>query len=252
MESEPCKDIEWLYSDNKVRIGVTLRDGSMEDRYAGFNLCHYTGDDINHVIENRRRLARICGVGEDRIVVPRQVHGVEVAVIDRQCANYQPDGVDAVVTSLTDVVIGINTADCVPVIITDKSTDVKGAIHAGWRGAVNGIVKNAVKCMRTCGAEDLMAVIGPCIHQCCFEVGEDVAAYFPEEFVSRNYGVRPHVDLPGYVKRQLAEVGVKVCENEGGCTMCGSDSYYSARRLGIESGRCFTFVASNEGYKCII
>ncbi|MDE6188167.1 MAG: polyphenol oxidase family protein, partial [Duncaniella sp.] len=189
--------------------------GCGSSAYGGFNICHYTGDSASHVADCRRNLAEALGVDADRIIVPRQTHSVNVAVID----SFPPvdmalEGVDGVVSILNKVVIGVSTADCVPVILVDEIAGVVAALHAGWRGAVGGIVRECVsRRMETGAAPDrIMAYIGPSICVDCFEVGEEVAEKFPEECVVRyDDGRRPHVDLPRYVALMLEHEGIKDC-----------------------------------------
>lgn len=218
--------------------------------YGEFNLCHYTGDSPAHVAQCRRLLAEALGIGEDRIVVPRQVHSAEVAVIESlPVGEGALEGVDAVVTKLTKVAVGVSTADCVPVIVADADAGIVAAIHAGWRGAVGGVVGNTLRVMTGLGADTgrMRAYIGPAICVGCFEVGEEVASRFPESCVVRfSDGRRPHVDLPAYVALELRRGGVSE-ENiepftQDSCTRCHPLRYFSARASGVESGRNFTFV----------
>ena len=227
--------------------GEAEADGSP---YGGFNVCHYTGDSPAHVAECRRLLAEALGVGEERIVIPRQVHSAKVAVIDSlPVGEGMTEGVDAVVTKLNKVAVGVSTADCVPVIVVDAGARIVAAIHAGWRGAVGGIVANTLRVMTAMGADAgrMEAYIGPAICADCFEVGEEVAAQFPESCVVRfSDGRRPHVDLPAYIALALRQEGVSE-ENiapfrKEYCTRCHPQRYFSARASGVKSGRNFTFV----------
>lgn len=222
--------------------------------YSGFNICHYTGDSVSHITDCRRRLAEAVGVDVDRIIVPRQTHSVKVAVVSSlPVDDVLLEGVDGIVSILNKVVIGVSTADCVPVILVDETTGVVAALHAGWRGAVGGIVREGVGRMKELGAvpERTMAYIGPSICVDCFEVGEEVAEKFPDECVVRyDDGRRPHVDLPRYVVLMLEQEGVQSCNiksfTKNICTRCHPDQYFSARALGVESGRNYTFVIKDD------
>lgn len=223
--------------------------------YDTFNICHYTGDDVGHVGRCRALLAEWLDVGADRLVVPRQIHSVNVAVVGRlPVAAEEVEGADGVATVLKEVAIGVSTADCVPVILVDPVAGVVAAVHAGWRGAVGGVVRNGVRRIKELGADPArtLAYIGPSICVDCFEVGEEVAARFPEECVVRYAdGRRPHVDLPGYVCRVLEEAGLRGPNirpfEKTRCTRCHPDRYFSARSLGVGSGRNFTFVMLRTG-----
>lgn len=217
--------------------------------YDDFNLCHYTGDSPAHVAQCRRMLAEAFGVGEECIVVPRQVHSAEVAVIGSlPVGGEMIEGVDAVVTKLNKVAVGVSTADCVPVIVVDAGAGIIAAIHAGWRGALGGVVSNAVRVMQGLGGDAgrMKAYIGPAICVDCFEVGEEVASRFPESCVVRYAdGRRPHVNLPVYVALALRQAGIKVDAIEyftkDFCTRCHPRRYFSARVSGVDSGRNFMF-----------
>lgn len=216
--------------------------------YSGFSLCHYTGDTATHVAECRMQLCAWLGTDDERLVVPRQTHSTNVAIVTEENAGLtMPCDTDAIVTRLTGMVVGVNTADCVPVLLYDEGAGVVGATHAGWRGAVGGILGNTIEAMVKEGADaaSIHAIVCPCICVDCFEVGEEVAEQFPAECVSRGYGVKPHVDLPRYAAQCLAKAGVRY-ENilhTGECTRCNPVKYFSARAAGIASGRNFSFIA---------
>lgn len=228
--------------------------GCGSSAYGGFNICHYTGDSVSHVADCRRNLAEALGVDAHRIIVPRQTHSVNVALINSfPTDDATLEGVDGVVSILNKVVIGVSTADCVPVILVDEIAGVVAALHAGWRGAVGGIVREGVSRMMETGAapDRIMAYIGPSICVDCFEVGEEVAGKFPDECVVRyDDGCRPHVDLPRYVALMLKQEGIKDCNitpfAKNLCTRCHPEQYFSARALGVESGRNYTFVIKND------
>lgn len=230
----------------RVSVWLTSRGIVTSSPYSGVNLCHYTGDDPDHVSRSRVWLAVKAGIAADRIIVPRQTHSTECRVIDRlPVAAADIEGVDALVTTMRGVGIGVSTADCVPVVMADAETGVIGVAHAGWRGAVAGIVPHTLDVMKSLGAVAgrIRALIGPCICAGCFEVGEEVAAQFPDPYIMRGT-VWPHVDLPGYVRGQLMECGVNDADitMPDGCTRCNPDRYFSARASGIASGRNFTMV----------
>ncbi len=218
--------------------------------YSEFNLCHYTGDSPAHIASCRHLLADTLGVGEEDIVVPRQIHSTGVLTLGETLPSAeQLEGVDGLVTTARGRVIGVSTADCLPVVAVDPVAGVAGAFHAGWRGALAGIVEKGIAAMLAAGAsaENIRAWIGPAICRDCFEVGEEVAALFPGEcVVRRDSWPRPHVDLGAYALRSLLRVGL-LEKNIAGfspelCTRCHPDRYFSARAEGIKSGRNFTFV----------
>ena len=240
----------WSGLGNDIVAATTGRGNAVVngDAYSAFNVCHYVGDAPSHVAECRSSLASQLGLPVENIICPRQTHSTKVAVVDR-VADFSDVEADALVTRLTDVAIGINTADCLPILLADSGRGVIAAVHAGWRGLLAGIVSASIEKMAEMGAvpAEIHAVVAPAIGRCCFEVGENVAAIFHDygydEFVDRS-GAKPHIDLPAIARRQLldgqlAATNIQVADI---CTKCHADRYFSARAIGVESGRNFTFI----------
>lgn len=244
-----------LYHDGADYVaGSTWRgpDANDKDAYSGFSVCGYVGDSEEHTRLCRSQLK--AAFKADALVQPRQTHTATVAVFAREplqltnmrivAQESELQDVDAVVTGERGVMIGVNTADCVPVLMADATAGVIAAVHAGWRGAVAGIVPEAVAVMRRLGADvsATRAYIGPCIHACCFEVGEEVAEQFPASCVNTVPGSeRPHVDLVRFVTGQLHDAGVTAVSAAAMCTRCNPSQFFSARARGIRSGRIFSF-----------
>ena len=151
-------------------------------------------------------------------------------------------------TALSGVGLVVQTADCVPILLATE--DAIGAVHAGWRGASAGVVPSAVKAFRKILAkrETVRAWIGPAIGPCCYEVGPDVAGRFPPRFSRPSTGDRLLFDLPGYVRWQLEEAGIRPegIMQPNGCTFCGGERYASYRRDGAKAGRMIALVARLE------
>ncbi len=195
--------------------------------HAGFNICTYTGATPG--CGDIERLAAISGIVPERMVFPRQTHSANVAVIEHMPAG-ELDEVDAVVTRLGGVLLGVNTADCVPLLLADAKSGVIAACHCGWRGVVAGIVAKTLRVMADLGADlgNVSGVIGPHICSRCFEVGEDVAGLFAPEAVIRRPDFSPHVDLARAVELQLPGVAIRrsgLCSKE-------LPQFYSVRRNG--------------------
>ena len=216
--------------------------------YSEFNCCGYTGDTSEHVASCRKRLYQALDI--EAVVTARQTHSDNVAVI-RSVAQKPLEDVDALVTKLTDVAIGVFTADCVPILLCDPAGGVIAAVHAGWKGTVKGIVRNAVDVMAQEGAQRsrIEAVIGPSICQQCFEVGDEVVAEFARQAFSLNDIVRQnpatgkaHINLAEANRQMLALAGVPYVNIalSGLCTKCNPQRFFSARALGIRSGRILT------------
>lgn len=223
--------------------------------YAGFNACHYVGDNPHHVARSRSMLAAELGVSVDRLMIPTQTHSCNVRVVTPQ---HSPEIVmswpdtDGLVTSLSDVAVCVNTADCVPLLLADPVNGVVAAVHAGWRGTVGGIARRAVEVMVAQGAEacNITTAMGPCICSNCFEVGEEVAARFEDTFgsegvVLRDLGARPHVNLAAALRCSLMRAGVEpgnINDEPAACSRCDTLHYFSARGLGVKSGRTLSGV----------
>ncbi len=244
----------WILEDTDTVTAGTTRRGIQDDYgnpYSGFSICHYTGDKINNVTKCRRQLACCMSTDVTRIFIPRQTHSVNVHTVTHEnIKDIFPENCDALVTRIPGIIIGVNTADCVPILLYDKDNKIIGAAHAGWRGALNGIIENTVTAMLSIGASksSLHAIICPSIGIECFEVGEEVAQLFPSVYVTYLYGPRPHIDLRGYVRSRLIDAGIPkdtIILTEI-CTRCMHYSYFSARKLGIASGRNFSFIRLNE------
>lgn len=228
------------------------------NKYSEFNVCNYTGDDALHVLDCRMQLCMELGIDMDSLIMPHQTHSSKVVVIDGKYMTLDIDkqeaaleGVDALVTKLHDVCIGVNTADCVPILLADRHAGVIAACHAGWRGTVARIAAKTVEAMVKQGAsaKNIVAVMGPSICQDCFEVGDEVVEAFDKAkfdvnaIVSRNSDTgKVHIDLRKANAMVLQQAGVPAdnINSKCGCSKCNSKQYFSARTLGTDSGRTFT------------
>jgi hypothetical protein len=248
-----ARPIEGIMAFSTTRGEVDRRNA-----YSGVNLCDYVGDDALRVLDARIGLSMQLGIDLDNLVMPRQTHSCRVAVIDERYQSLDIDrqeaaleGVDALVTSLRGVVLGVNTADCVPIVLADGETGVIAVAHAGWRGTVGRIVKNVVAEMCRLGArvDRIQVAMGPSICQDCFEVGDEVVEAFSkakfdlDAIVKRNPQTgKAHIDLREANRAALIAAGVpsdNIVTSQH-CSRCEHDRFFSARRLGINSGRTFT------------
>ncbi len=203
----------------RIRHGFFTRQGGVSrGLYASLNCGYGAADAPDDVAANRARAMAALDVAPDNLVTVHQQHTAEVAVIDERWApGAKPVVSDAMVTNRFGVALGILTADCAPVLLADRKANVIGAAHAGWRGALAGILDNTVAAMVRLGAKPnrMVAAIGPCIAQRSYEVGPEFPAAFLEQdadnhfffTASPNEG-RTFFDLPGYVARRLATLSV--------------------------------------------
>lgn len=229
-------------------FSTTRQGGCSTGNYAAFNINGYCGDDEVHIAANKVALCSLLGIDSNRLVMPHQVHDCVVRRIDGPQQGVI-EGVDAVMTDVPQLCIGVSTADCIPVLLYDSTHRAVSAVHAGWRGTVLRIVQKAVETMRdTYGTApaDLQAVIGPGISLDSFEVGDEVY----DQFLSAGFDMQPisrreakwHIDLPMCNRLQLMEAGIPSnnIQMTNICTYQQYDRYFSARRLGIQSGRIYT------------
>jgi YfiH family protein len=216
----------------------TRRGGVSEGPYASLN-CSLSGQDVReNVQENRARVARALGARPDALLGLTQVHGAAVATVTRPWTAGEGPVADAMVTDRPGIVLGIVTADCAPVLFCDPEAGVIGAAHAGWRGAVAGVLEATLAAMTALGArpERTQVGIGPCIGQASYEVAADlrdaVLARDPAcaaLFADGRPG-RWQFDLRGYCGRRLAEAGVTTVQWLDNDTAADGERFFSHRR----------------------
>lgn len=240
-----------------VRAFSTLRSsgGQGEGAYASFNITHYCGDAPENVATCRAELCEALGIADTQLFLPYQVHDNRVLTLDEAFLALPAaeqtaamEGIDALVTAQTGICIGVSTADCIPLLLHDPTTGIVAAAHAGWRGVVNGVARHTIAAMQALGATPahIIALIGPSIGPESFEVGEEVVAAFGEAgfpaTIIDHSRPKAHIDLWAAAAWQLESLGLAL-ENiriAGVDTFTIHDSFFSARRLGVRSGRIFT------------
>ena len=245
--------------DRITAFSTTREGGYSTGSYGEMNINAYCGDQPEHIRMNRNLLCRELGLSTpDDIFMPHQVHDTLTWLIGKaflessaQIQSEALDGVDALMTDQRNICIGVSTADCTPIIVYDPDHHVAAVIHAGWRGTVARIAEHAVGQMFGVFRSEpsrLKAVIGPCISVGNFEVGDEVYEAFREQqFPMEQIAVRQgkwHINLPLCNRLQLQGLGIPAgnIQDSGICTFDRPDLYFSARRLGILSGRIFTGV----------
>jgi hypothetical protein len=220
-----------------ARYATTDRYGGVSTApYDELNLGDHVGDDPAAVAENRARLAASVDLLPDRLVFMSQVHGTEVAVVDGPSGTVPPTA-DALVTREADLGLVVLVADCVPVVLAARRSDVLAVAHAGRKGVAAGIVGATVEAMRALGArpDRMVAMVGPAVCGACYEVpaemADDVGALVPAaRAVSRDGN--PALDLRAGVAAQLAAAGVATIEVDPWCTRESPD-LFSHRRDGV-------------------
>ena len=229
--------------------GFTDREGGVSvGRYATLNMGSKWGDDVTSVAENLRRVGETAGFDGARLCRIAQVHGVDVHYAGQVDASTKGDGLWC--RRGDGHVVGVLTADCVPIVVADIGGTVAAVVHSGWRGTAAGIVRHAVSVLVANGvaAANLVAAVGPCISVDAFEVGPEVAEAFAGEFVRTEKG-RPHVDLRRAVAAQLMASGVEAghIDQVGGCTLREPKKWFSYRRDGAGIGQMLAFAGFHPG-----
>lgn len=248
-----------LYYDLGPRataFSTTRQGGCSIGNYAGMNINPYCGDTAEHVSANRILLADELGIPAEHVFLPHQVHNIDAVTIYESFLDQpfhfqqqQLEGIDALMTNVKGVCIGVSTADCIPLIVYSPHSHAAAVIHAGWRGTVQRIASHVVTvfCKRF-GApfDSVRVIIGPGISQKNFEVGDEVYDAFDcHGFDMEQIAIRQekwHIDLPLCNRLQLEELGIPSSNIHdcGICTYDHSGQFFSARRLGIDSGRIYT------------
>ncbi len=223
-----------------VSHGFFTRQGGVSTGiFASLNCGPGSGDESASVQENRARVAEILGAKPSHLLTVSQKHSAAAVTAKAPWAAGKIPEADAIVTSTPGLAIGVLTADCAPVLFCDGEARVIGAAHAGWRGALSGIVEATMKAMQKLGAEPerTVAAIGPAISQKAYEVGTDYRDKFVAEepestpFFALDEGSgEPHFDLPGYVAERLRRAGVGTILDLGLCTYCDESRLFSYRR----------------------
>ena len=214
----------------------TRRGGSSSGIFAGLNCGPGSSDQASAVAMNRARVADALGLPSNALLSLNQVHSADVVTVTHATAD-RPRA-DAMVTATPGLGLGILTADCQPVLFADARAGVVGAAHAGWKGALSGVLEATLDAMESLGArrEDTAAVIGPCISQRAYEVGpEFLDAFLSEDPENTRYfangdGDRYQFDLPAYGLDRLRRAGIGQAEWTRHCTYSDADRFYSYRR----------------------
>ncbi len=211
--------------------------GVSKGAYASLNTGPGSGDDPAAVAENRKRCAALIGVAPDRLLTNYQVHSPDVVHVEGPWKDNPPKA-DALVTKTRGLALGVLAADCMPWLFLDPTARVIGAAHAGWRGALAGVLENTVAAMETLGADParIRAAAGPCLRQQNFEVGLELLDAFMERHADTEQFFAPGarddkrlLDLVGFAKLRLRAVGVAAIDDVNVCTLGEREHYFSYR-----------------------
>jgi YfiH family protein len=224
-----------------IRHGFFTRSGGVSQGvYATLNGGIGSKDAAENVTENRARMAKALGVRSDHFVSAYQIHSPEVVTVETPWPHDQRPKADAMVTRTRGIALGISTADCGPVLFADAQAGVIGAAHAGWRGALTGVLEATIAAMEKLGADRdrIIAALGPMIRQPNYEVGPEFVARFREAdetnaefFTPSEREDHAMFDLPGYAAMRLTHAGVGTVEDLKLCTYAEPERFFSYRRM---------------------
>jgi len=229
----PC-----LEGSPRIRHAFFTRHGGVSQGiYASLNCGLGSKDEAAAVRENRVRVA--AHLQAATVSTAHQVHSPTAVVVTQAWPEAERPRADALVTASRGLAVGVLAADCTPVLFADPVAGIVGAAHAGWRGAIGGVLESAIACMEGLGARraDIRAAVGPCIGQAAYEVGWD----FERDFLQRDPdsrrffavpapGARPHFDLPAYALHRLQRAGIGHACSCTYCTYTHTDDFFSFRR----------------------
>lgn len=221
-----------------VRHGFFTRHGGVSTGiYDSLNTGLGSTDDPVAVQENRRRIASVFGGGPDDLAACYQIHSAITRVAAGPWRGDRPEG-DAVASGAPGVICAVLTADCAPILLADTQAGVVAAVHAGWKGALGGVIHSAVAAMQSLGAQPArtVAVVGPCIAQASYEVGADFQERFADTdpdsrrfFIPGATSDKRKFDLPGFVLWRLEQAGIAEAAWTGHDT-CADEAFFSNRR----------------------
>jgi YfiH family protein len=227
----------WFTRKNSRLAGKNNR---IEGLDCGFN----TASSDAEVAENRSLVFETLNLKPENVAFAKQVHGDHIEVVST--GGDYPDA-DALITERHGLTLAIQVADCAAVLLADPDSLIVAAVHAGWKGAVAGIIPKTVEKMgrlATARPDRMLAYISPCISQQYFEVGGEVSALFPDWFVDSESFAKDHVDLKGYVIQQLLDTGIpgRQIHADPACTYRETHVYYSYRREKEKAGRMLALI----------
>jgi YfiH family protein len=223
-----------------IRHAFFTREGGVSDGvYMSLNGGIGSRDLSDRVAENRSRMAAALDVAPEHLLTAYQIHSPDVVIAEEPWTLHARPRADAIVTARPGLAVGVSTADCGPVLFADPNARVVGAAHAGWRGALSGVLEATLVAMEKLGAHRgrIAAVLGPMIRQPNYEVGpEFIAAFLSAEpgyarfFVPSDREHHARFDLAAFIAARLAVAGVERIEDLGQCTYAAPDRFFSYRR----------------------
>jgi len=224
----------------RIRHAFFTRSGGVSQGvYASLNGGVSSNDAPEKVAENRARMAAALGVSADRLITAFQIHSPHVVMAEEPWTRENRPRADAIVTRVPRLAIGVSTADCGPLLLADSEAGVIGASHAGWRGALSGVIEATVAAMEQLGANHarITAALGPTIRQPNYEVGPEFTERFLAADPANTHFFTPSqraghamFDLTGYIAERVRRAGIVQFEDLGLCTYAEPERFFSYRR----------------------
>ena len=229
------------------------KNGFSKGIYSSLNCGAGSQDSKENISKNLKYIQEKIGTETNKIILMNQTHSNKVILIDKSNIKQKEFNADAIITKLNDVVLGVLTADCVPIILYDEENEIIGCIHAGWRGCITGIIENTMDKLRSINKNNnVLACVGPCIGNQSYEVDID----FYENFINqskknvlffKNKSEKKYLfDIRFFVNNKLKEIGVKDIDNIDMDTFQDHDNFYSYRRSKklneLDYGRCISTI----------
>jgi hypothetical protein len=223
--------------------GMSTKTGGKITAGFAMNLSYTVGDDPAIVELNRDTFFSQFGIFKSNLAIPVQSHSANVR---RVAIPGTYDNCDGLITDAKGVALVVTVADCVPILLFDPRKNVVGALHAGWRGTAQSIVRQAIQIMHEeykTDSKNVLAFIGPSAGSCCYEVSREVAVKFENKIVSYDH-TKVFIDLKKENEAQLQQQGLAVgnIEISNHCTICEKQLFHSYRRDGTKSGRMMAFI----------
>ena len=240
--------------ENIKHCFFSRKNGFSKGHYLSLNCGLGSGDKRENVLKNLNLVSKKIGYKDEVLITLNQIHSNKVVYFENESPIKNKLPGDAIVTKIKNVAIGILTADCAPILLYDHSKKIIGCIHSGWKGALNGVIKNTVKKFKELNSniDNLIAVVGPCIGKESYEVKID----FYERFVSQNLehkeffkkisDERYIFDLRGFINNEISNSNIKNIENIEKDTFAEKEFFYSYRRSRLNKeqdyGRCISVI----------
>ena len=254
MKYQNIKILKWnLFNNIPIKAGITTRNGGFSlPPYNSFNLASHTGDNLEHIIKNRKILTDYLGLSLNAYTSASQIHGDDIVVISKDNVGDKNLTCDGLITTSSYPLLNIFVADCVPIVLYDNKNRVGAVCHCGWKGTYKSLLpKMILKMIKEYNskAQDILIGIGPSIGSCCYNVSEELYFKFnpdsDEGYIKNN---NFYLDLKMINYNQAIKSGVlsNNIEIMNYCTSCSNDLFYSYRKEGESSGRfsCYLNIIS--------